>query len=151
MRVFNWILFGGLKIEPCITFPYVYWSDTIGPGYGFLTEASCFIMVRFVRRYPYPNNLWGLWRWKSFCVFISFLGFKERWALLFVKCHFPAGSQLNSRRYHFFLYSDLYSRCSWCSCEYIEVFLSDFDRVLGGGVGRRVYLKCCGIINKAVS
>ena len=86
----------------------------------------------------------------SMCSSPSYV-FRESWELSFSICHFPVGYQFKSKRYHFFMYSDLSSSCSCFSCKDIEAVLREFDHVLGGGVGRGVDLNYCGIINKAIS
>ena len=37
--------------------------------------------------------------------------YRERWELLFTRCHFPAGSQVNSRTYHLFFYTNFPTSC----------------------------------------
>ena len=121
--VFNWVFNSSLKVEPCIAFPYVPWSDTIIPCCSFFWRRdmvwswevlsgnihtpiileSCYGGSLSVGWYPY----WFL---------------RERWALLFARGHFPAGSQVNSRRYHFFLNYDLSSHCPLYIWNIIETF-----------------------------
>ena len=100
--VFNWFIYGALEVEPGINFPYVSWSEAVSPSFGCLARTSFLIMRRSVMVYPYLENPLGLWRRQYFYVLVSILRFQGEVSIVLCWVPFPAGYQVNSKRYHFF-------------------------------------------------